>query len=389
MFNVIIIFFNFLFFIFFNSPFIFYTGIASSLYFIEKFCTTVKLNDMLFTRPSAPFSVALAAVVVVIVLAGLPFASGTQAEQIPGDGATPMDAGCKWVDNAGKHISLAPFKGTAPDYYTSRHEDNGFFYTVNLCGSVDSSKCKSMTPDAVAIQSTERDSKCVSVLGAISPAAPPAWSQLGDKGYTIAFSGGDGGCEDPPFSRVTTFQLLCSDDVLAAELVHVIEDPKCVYTAQFKINCNVLRYGSLAGRWSFGTRFLFFAFMLVSMYIFVVMLLERRKMGDSAEWRFPDHQREFWSEFIMCAREGAALAYVAVQEGVMAWKEGRALGGSTSANRSRSGYDPVATTEPSSGSSSAGSKYGSGGGGGGGGGGGANKATLQDSDDELDGLSEL
>ena len=179
---------------------------------------------------------------------------------------TPMDAACKWVGEDGHAVSLAPFKGKEPELY--RHVDNGYEYVVNLCGSVDASACASKTPDAVAIQDKiGGKSGCESVIGAVSPTAPPAWSQLGDTGYTISFAGGDGGCEDPPFVRVTAFQLLCDDNVALAELVHVIEDPKCVYTAQFKINCDVARNGGLAGKWSFASRDFFSTLLLVLMHV--------------------------------------------------------------------------------------------------------------------------
>ena len=49
-----------------------------------------------------------------------------------------MDAACKWVGADGHPVSLAPFKGTAPELY--RHVSNGYEYVVNLlCGPVDSS----------------------------------------------------------------------------------------------------------------------------------------------------------------------------------------------------------------------------------------------------------
>lgn len=241
-------------------------------------------------------------------------------------------------------------------------------------------RCKSKTPDAVAIQDktggggsgSATGGGCESVLGAVSPIAPPAWGQLGATGYTIAFEGGDGGCEDPPFTRMTTFQLLCADDVALAELVHVIEDPKCMYTAQFKINCAVARNGGLAARWSFAARTFFMVFVVVLMYVVVVMVLEKRKMGDGAQWKFPEHQKEFWQEFVMCAREGLALTIHKVQEGYAQWREGGGGGDNNGVNRSRAGYDPVATQEPGAGSISGGlggnnpSTYGSGGGGGGG-----------------------
>ena len=53
------------------------------------------------------------------------------------DPSTPMDAACKWVGADGHPVSLAPFKGTAPELY--RHVSNGYEYVVNLCGPVDSS----------------------------------------------------------------------------------------------------------------------------------------------------------------------------------------------------------------------------------------------------------
>ena len=274
---------------------------------------------------------------------------------------TPMDAACKWVGEDGHAVSLAPFKGKEPELY--RHVDNGYEYVVNLCGSVDASACASKTPDAVAIQDKiGGKSGCESVIGAVSPTAPPAWSQLGDTGYTISFAGGDAGCEDPPFVRVTAFQLLCDDNVALAELVHVIEDPKCVYTAQFKINCDVARNGGLAGKWSFASRVFFSTFLLVLMYVLVVMVLEKRKMGDDAEWQFPEHQKEFWREFMMCAREGLALTVDRAQDVWARWWESGGEGGGVS--RSRAGYDPVATQEPPGHSGP--STYGSGGSGGGG-----------------------
>ena len=202
------------------------------------------------------------------------------------------------------------------------------------------------------------------MIGAVSSTAPPSWSQLGATGYTIAFAGGDGGCEDPPFTRVTAFQLLCADDVALAELVHVIEDPKCVYTAQFKINCAVARNGGLAGRWSFAARTFFMVFVIVLMYVVVVMVLEKRKMGEGAQWQFPEHQKEFWQEFVMCAREGLALTIGKVQDGYARWRESGGSG-RDGASRSRAGYDPVATQEPGNGSIGSPSTYGSGGAGGG------------------------
>ena len=88
---------------------------------------------MTFICPSASF--ALAALAIVVSPYALPTVSGSESPEITGDGtaSSPMDAACKWVDNDGRHISLAPFKGNAPDYY--KHEDNGFTYSVNLCGS--------------------------------------------------------------------------------------------------------------------------------------------------------------------------------------------------------------------------------------------------------------
>ena len=155
---------------------------------------------------------------------------------------------------------------------TLTHSALCFLCVFHTCLALNTHRCASKTPDAVAIQDkigsgSGSGTGCESVIGAVSPTAPPSWSQLGATGYTIAFAGGDGGCEDPPFTRVTAFQLLCADDVALAELVHVIEDPKCVYTAQFKINCAVARNGGLAGRWSFAARTFFMVFVIVLMYL--------------------------------------------------------------------------------------------------------------------------
>ena len=64
-------------------------------------------------------------------------AAAAAEEEDPSSPSSPMDAACKWVGPDGHAVSLAPFKGTAPELY--RHVDGGFEYILNLCGSVDSS----------------------------------------------------------------------------------------------------------------------------------------------------------------------------------------------------------------------------------------------------------
>ena len=40
--------------------------------------------------------------------------------------------------------------------------------------------------------------------------------------------------------------------------------------------------------WSFAARTFFMVFVIVLMYVVVVMVLEKRKMGEGAQWQFPD-----------------------------------------------------------------------------------------------------
>ena len=93
------------------------------------------------------------------------------------------------------------------------------------------------------------------------------------------------------------------------------------------------------------------------------MILERQKMAaegegviDTARWVFPEHHKEFWKEFLMCAREGMALTVDSAQQ----WWESAGVGAGV-LKRSHFGYDPVPSHEPSGsyGSGSGGSGSGS------------------------------
>ena len=255
---------------------------------------------------------------------------------------------CQWTDPEGKTVDLSSMTKSGPDFYS--HTEGNFIFRLNLCGEVDSSSCSNH--DAAAVQFTKDDDKCVSVLASATQ-PPSSWSKLQPPhdGFALTFSGGDAGCSEAPFTRTMTYDMVCDDTLQEAELLSVVENPTCVYTAIWKINCSAPSPGM-----TFAVKFcLIFGFVFI-LYIGIACYLERQ---DSGETSIPETHKEYWREFVALALEGCALSYETTKEFAASkgfFPFGAAAG--TEGGSSKSGYDAVPTIEKGGGAS-----YGSGAGG--------------------------
>ena len=235
---------------------------------------------------------------------------------------------CAWTDPEGKTIDLSAMtKG--PPYY--EHEEGNFIFRLNLCGEVDSSTCSNH--DAAAVQYTKDDDKCVSVLAAASK-PPSSWSKLQPPhdGFALTFTGGDAGCSEAPFTRSMTYDMVCDNTLTEAELLSVVENPTCVYTAIWKINCTMTAIGM-----SFQVKCCLLLGFLFCCYLGIAVYLERQDTGEN---NIPESHKEYWREFGVLAHEGLLLSYEKAKEVINTYR-----GLENTDRPAKNGYDAVPSVE--------------------------------------------
>ena len=252
------------------------------------------------------------------------------------------DAGttCEWTSDDGVTVDLSSMTKTGPDFYT--HVEGNFEFKLNLCGEVDSSTCKNH--DAAGIQVLKADNECVAVLGSATE-QPTSWAKLEPPhdGFALSFAGGDPGCSTAPFTRSLTYDMVCDNTLEEAQLLSVVENPTCVYTAIWKINCRASGAHGMTG----AVKMCIILFILLLAYVGVFVYLERKESG---QLRLPETHTEYWREFFLMAQEGAAISIEKAKEiianrGFSGSSGGGSAGGGSGGSGSSSGYDAVPTTE--------------------------------------------
>jgi hypothetical protein len=246
---------------------------------------------------------------------------------------------CKWTDPRGRTIDLSSMAKSGPNYYT--HVQGSFLFHLNLCGEVDSSKCTNH--DALGVQYIKNGMKCIAVLGSATK-PPKSWANLQPPhdGYALTFAPGDGGCITAPFTRSMTYDMVCDNTIKEAQLLSVVENPTCVYTAIWKVNCNA----TSASGMTFAVKLCLFLGIGFLLYAGIFCYLERKESGEA---RLPEHHKEIFHEFITMAKEGCAFSYEKAYH--FAENHGYTLpcGSPSGGNGGNSQqYDPVPTTEKGS-----------------------------------------